>query len=155
MFTQEILILLELSAMALIRALRQVVTREAGLVQGAGTRALRLQRVAMQEHGLTRLLDKSEGREAPGRAWQAEELRRKSFSDLSSLWHACIRERNMLLTEESLAKRQQRSMPHPQRKKKVKLCMSRIKTVLTERADAQAAGRGHVRRRLMRVINSM
>ena len=41
----------------------------------------------------------------PGRAWNAVELRRKSFKDLHTLWYILLRERNLLATQRAEAKR--------------------------------------------------
>jgi hypothetical protein len=41
-----------------------------------------------------------------GRPWTAEELRRKSFEDLHTLWYKCILERNIIATEAKDARRQ-------------------------------------------------
>lgn len=40
-----------------------------------------------------------------GRAWHAEELRRKSFDDLHTLWYKLIVERNALYTQREEMKR--------------------------------------------------
>lgn len=118
-------------------------------------RGLATKREEGGEHGLEKFLDTSRGDQKEGRAWEAEELRRKSWGDLHGLWHACLVERNKLETERMAAKAAARTMPNPQRKRKVRLCMNRIKQVLSERAREQAGGSGPKLKRLMRVINSM
>ncbi|KAF9475657.1 MRP-L47-domain-containing protein [Pholiota conissans] len=72
-----------------------------------------------------------------GRAWQAAELRNKSFKDLHTLWYVVLREKNLLATQKEEARRMgvmnaslQVSMD------KVRQCrktMARIKAVLNER----------------------
>ena len=71
-----------------------------------------------------------------GRSWRAAELRQKSNEDLHKLWYVLLKERNMLLTVEEEAKRQEVIMPSPQRLHKVKKSMAMIKVVLNERRRA-------------------
>lgn len=68
-----------------------------------------------------------------GRAWKAEELRRKSFDDLHKLWYVLYKERNMLQTEKVDANKRGGAMIAPSRMRKVRLSMTRLKHVLHER----------------------
>jgi len=70
---------------------------------------------------------------AAGRAWEACELRRKSFNDLHRLWWTLYKERNVLLTESARARRNGMRLKYPQRKAAVRKSMGRIKQVLAER----------------------
>lgn len=69
-----------------------------------------------------------------GREWTADELRRKSFSDLHKLWYILYKERNVLLTEKQLCRRGNAKMQAPHRMTMVKKSMARILLVLRERA---------------------
>ncbi|KAJ8602981.1 hypothetical protein CTAYLR_001490 [Chrysophaeum taylorii] len=71
-----------------------------------------------------------------GRAWEASELRRKSFGDLHKLWYVLYKERNVLLTETARARRFNMRIKAPQRKTAVRKAMARIKQVLAERRAA-------------------
>lgn len=64
-----------------------------------------------------------------GRAWEASELRRKSFTDLHKLWYVLLKERNALLTESTRARRFNMRIKYPQRKTAVRKSMGRIKQV--------------------------
>ena len=71
-----------------------------------------------------------------GRAWEAAELRRKSFDDLHKLWFVLYKERNVLLTEKGRARRESLRLKHPERRTAVQKSMARIKQVLAERRVA-------------------
>lgn len=71
-----------------------------------------------------------------GRAWEASELRRKSFNDLHKLWYVLYKERNVLMTESQRARRFNMRLMHPNRKTAVRKSMGRIKLVLAERRAA-------------------
>eukprot|EP01134_Creolimax_fragrantissima_P004245 CFRG4245T1 len=71
-----------------------------------------------------------------GRAWEASELRNKSYEDLHKLWYVLLKERNLLMTMMHDARSNGRSFPSPKRLKQVKLSMNRIKVVCGERERA-------------------
>ena len=71
---------------------------------------------------------------AHGRAWEAKELRLKSFEDLHKLWYVLLKEKNVLVSERHRFNSRGLLMPQKQRIKKVKQSMARIKTVLRARA---------------------
>ncbi|CAK7228542.1 54S ribosomal protein L4 mitochondrial [Sporothrix curviconia] len=73
---------------------------------------------------------------AHGRAWTAEELRRKSWDDLHRLWWVCVKERNRIATASVARKHFDLgfgSHEADERDRAVRTTMSRIKHVLTER----------------------
>lgn len=67
----------------------------------------------------------------PGRAWKAEELRRKSFEDLHTLWYVTLKEKMVLLSLRAMHQANGRSAPGHERSRmiKVRQTMARIKTV--------------------------
>ncbi|XP_061094623.1 39S ribosomal protein L47, mitochondrial [Conger conger] len=71
-----------------------------------------------------------------GAPWTAKLLRTKSNEDLHKLWYVLLKEKNMLLSIEQESKRQRRSMPSPERLKKVERSMVRLDSVVEERQDA-------------------
>jgi len=68
-----------------------------------------------------------------GRPWSVRELRRKSFDDLHKLWYVLYMERNMLMTEQVLSRRNQIAMIQPERLGKVQKSFGAIRQVLGER----------------------
>lgn len=55
-----------------------------------------------------------------GRAWQPDELRIKSNSDLHKIWYILLKERNMLLTMEHEYEEKFELFPSPERLDKVR-----------------------------------
>lgn len=54
-----------------------------------------------------------------GRAWTAEDLRRKSWDDLHKLWYVLLKERNLLLSERDRYRAAGAVMPNGRRMTKV------------------------------------
>uniref|UniRef100_A0A060SZ54 Large ribosomal subunit protein uL29m n=1 Tax=Blastobotrys adeninivorans TaxID=409370 RepID=A0A060SZ54_BLAAD len=83
--------------------------------------------------------------ENTGRAWTVQELRRKSFDDLHTLWYVCLKERNILLRESQIYK----TLAGPQAEsndryktisEEIRNTMWRIRHVLAERHRAWVNG---------------
>ena len=72
-----------------------------------------------------------------GRPWLQSELRLKSFEDLHKLWYVCLIEKNKLLSTKHRMRSRGMAMKGPERIKKVRTTMRRIKTVVRERALMQ------------------
>eukprot|EP00245_Coleochaete_scutata_P006320 TRINITY_DN20670_c0_g1_i1.p1 TRINITY_DN20670_c0_g1~~TRINITY_DN20670_c0_g1_i1.p1 ORF type:complete len:124 (+),score=24.45 TRINITY_DN20670_c0_g1_i1:135-506(+) len=68
-----------------------------------------------------------------GRAWEARELRQKSWDDLHKLWYVLLKEKNILYSQKQMMRTVGRMMERPDRIVKVRKSMCRIKQVLTER----------------------
>ncbi|KAM4056817.1 mitochondrial 39-S ribosomal protein [Hirsutella rhossiliensis] len=101
-------------------------------------------KVAVDEnHGLWgffpargKLLPTPQEAESHGRAWTVEELRKKSWEDLHSLWWVCCKERNMLATSRAELERGKLGFGEREfelRDGEVQRTMRRIKHTLTER----------------------
>ncbi|KZW03378.1 MRP-L47-domain-containing protein [Exidia glandulosa HHB12029] len=74
-----------------------------------------------------------------GRGWNVDEIRRKSFRDLHTLWYICLRERNLLATQKAFAKKMAFSGHQHfimQNEAKCRKTMGYIKLVLSERRSA-------------------
>lgn len=85
------------------------------------------------ENGLSLPVFDPANRKIYGRAWSADELRRKSFEDLHKLWFVLLKELNLLSTQRAEATRMGQRWFGMHRMYKCRLSMARIKTVLTER----------------------
>ncbi|CAM9390644.1 unnamed protein product, partial [Chrysoparadoxa australica] len=68
-----------------------------------------------------------------GRAWTVQELRNKCFDDLHALWFVLYKERNRLMTERIMARRNGGDIRAKQRIIMVKQGMKAIQVVLGER----------------------
>ncbi|XP_058822102.1 large ribosomal subunit protein uL29m [Topomyia yanbarensis] len=71
-----------------------------------------------------------------GRAWNKDELRIKSNSDLHKLWFVLLKERNMLLTMEHECNEKMELFPSPERLDKVNISMKNLEDVVRERNRA-------------------
>jgi len=71
-----------------------------------------------------------------GRAWNLQELRIKSNSDLHKLWYILLKQVNMLLTMEEEYRRVQKPYPSPERLDKCEESMENIMQVVRERDEA-------------------
>ena len=76
-----------------------------------------------------------------GRSWTVQELRRKSFDDLHKLWLVLYKERNMVQTELVLCRRNQVTLPQPNRLRKIQKSMGAIRHVLGERKRERIASK--------------
>ncbi|XP_065086903.1 large ribosomal subunit protein uL29m [Ochlerotatus camptorhynchus] len=71
-----------------------------------------------------------------GRAWNRDELRIKSNSDLHKLWFVLLKERNMLLTMEYECNDKMELFPSPERLDKVNEAMNNLEDIVRERNRA-------------------
>ncbi|QPG75667.1 hypothetical protein FOA43_003025 [Brettanomyces nanus] len=73
-----------------------------------------------------------------GRAWTVQELRRKSFEDLHSLWYVCLKERNKLYRESHVYDQIEslRSQEFEGLSEQIRQTMIHIRQVITEREMA-------------------
>ena len=143
------------SALARVTASTSALTISSRATPTPCARALWTTPVTRVSHGLDAFVDANrDAKTNVGRGWLASELRKKSHEDLHALWHALVRERNMLLTEKHLAKVNREPMRAPQRMRSVRRSMARIKLVLTERAIEEAGEDKQLLFELKRLINA-
>ncbi|XP_022110197.1 39S ribosomal protein L47, mitochondrial-like [Acanthaster planci] len=71
-----------------------------------------------------------------GRPWSADELRLKDNLTLHKLWFVLLKEKNMLLTMEREAEKQNKRMPGSDRLWKVSVSMRKLQQVVHERNEA-------------------
>lgn len=105
---------------------------------GAGLRNIASSRAVLGlndffENGLSLPVFDPASRKVYGRAWSADELRRKSFDDLHKLWFVLVKELNLLSTQRAEATRMGQRWFGIHRMYKCRLSLARIKTVLSER----------------------
>ncbi|EFQ27625.1 uncharacterized protein GLRG_02769 [Colletotrichum graminicola M1.001] len=87
-------------------------------------------------YGKNKLLQTPKEDQSHGRAWTVEELRKKSWEDLHTLWYVCLKERNRIST--TSRERERRKLGFGayeanERDETVVTTMKAIKHVLTER----------------------
>ena len=142
-------------ARACARALRPFAEASTSASNAATARLVSTSAFSPLSHGLDAFVDAHrDAKTRVGRGWLASELRMKSHEDLHALWHALLRERNMLLTEKHLARANREPMRAPHRMTAVRKSMARIKLVLTERAIEEAGGDAKKLFELKRLINA-
>lgn len=95
-----------------------------------------LSRSLIPRRGLEEFEDRLGG-DVIGRAWEAAELRLKSYEDLRKLWFVLLKERNMLESVRHEHRRNKTDMPGHERIFMVRKSMARIKLVVREREIAQ------------------
>ncbi|KAK1997165.1 MRP-L47-domain-containing protein [Colletotrichum falcatum] len=87
-------------------------------------------------YGKNKLLQTPKEDESHGRAWTVEELRKKSWEDLHTLWYVCLKERNRIATTSRERERRRLGFgayEANERDETVVTTMKAIKHVLTER----------------------
>lgn len=114
--------------------------RRFGIIVGRDSRTIHTGTVA---RGLEEFFERGQRlpntKEPTGRAWEASELRQKSWEDLQKLWYVTLKERNLLASQVEEGNRlsiPEQFFSNKGRIIKCKKTMARIKTVLGERQKA-------------------